>query len=135
MRLECSVTTACPANRYRREYGRFSRTPGQLVDSKMARLLPYCKHQWVLYPADFLREYLRCSSCRGRITRRCVTWPRQSLCFALSGTRGDVLRSTWSGLLLPRRKILRTARRCLTLTGRRSSLPRCGTRFSPQKRH
>src|SRR5262245_56863939 len=122
-----------PGNRYRREYGWFSRTLGQLVDSRMALVayLRSCNQKWVLYPADFIERFghdrparvFAVQSCRGRITSRRVkgaAWPRQSLCFALSGTRGDVLRSTWSGLVLPRRKFLRTARRCLTLTGRRS---------------
>ena len=69
-----------PGNRYAREHG-FSRTLGQLVESKMAlvAICRRCKHQRVLYPANFiehfgkdcpaieLRERLRCSSCRGRI--------------------------------------------------------------------
>jgi hypothetical protein len=67
-----------PANRYAREHG-FSRTLGQLVESKMAlvAICRRCKHERVLYPANFierfgddcpaiaLREHLRCSSCRG----------------------------------------------------------------------
>jgi hypothetical protein len=69
-----------PGNRYARERG-FSRTLGQLVDSTMAlvAICRRCKHQRVLYPADFierfgadcraieLSEHLRCSSCHGRM--------------------------------------------------------------------
>ena len=68
-----------PGNRYAREQG-MGRTLGQLIDSKMALLAicRRCKHQRVLYPANFidhfgadcpaieLRRRLRCSSCRGR---------------------------------------------------------------------
>ena len=69
-----------PGNQYVRERG-FSRTLGQLIDSKMALVATChrCKHQRVLYPANLierfgagcpaieLREHLRCSSCRGRM--------------------------------------------------------------------
>ena len=69
-----------PGNRYVRERG-FSRTLGQLVDSKMAlvAICRRCKHQRVLYPTNFierfgdgrpaieLREHLRCGNCRGRM--------------------------------------------------------------------
>ena len=69
-----------PGNQYARERG-FSRTLGQLIDSKMAlvAICRRCKHQRVLYPANLierfgadcpaieLREHLRCSSCRGRM--------------------------------------------------------------------
>jgi len=63
-----------PGNRYAPERG-FSRTLGQLMGSKICRR---CKHQRVLYPANFierfgencpaieLREHLRCGGCRGR---------------------------------------------------------------------
>jgi hypothetical protein len=67
-----------PGNRYAREHG-FCRTLGQLVESKDGARHRRCKHQRVLYPANFierfgedcpviaLREHLRCSSCRGRM--------------------------------------------------------------------
>ena len=69
-----------PDNRYAREQA-FSRTLGQLIESKMAlvAICRRCKHQRVLYPANFierfsadcpaieLREHLRCSSCHGRM--------------------------------------------------------------------
>jgi hypothetical protein len=64
--------------RYDRNLGR---TLGQLVDAKMAlvAICRRCKHQRVLYPANFidrfgedcsailLREHLRCSECSGKM--------------------------------------------------------------------
>jgi hypothetical protein len=66
-----------PGNRYAREHG-FSRTLGQLVDSKMAlvAICRRCKYERVLYPANYIERFgedcpaikhLRCSSCRGRM--------------------------------------------------------------------
>jgi hypothetical protein len=47
-----------PGNRYAREHG-FSRTLGQLVESKMAlvAICRRCKHQRVLYPANFIERF------------------------------------------------------------------------------
>src|SRR5215467_15492166 len=75
-----AAARCAPGNRYARERG-FGRTLGQLIDSKMAlvAICRRCKHQRVLYPAQFierfgedwpaieLRERLRCSSCSGRM--------------------------------------------------------------------
>jgi hypothetical protein len=66
-----------PDNRHARER---HRTLGQLVNEKMAlvAICRRCKHQRVLYPANYiprfeedcfaieLRERLRCTNCRGR---------------------------------------------------------------------
>jgi hypothetical protein len=67
-----------PDNRHAREK---HRTLGQLVNDKMAlvAICWRCKHQRVLYPANFiprfggnslateLREHLRCANCHGRM--------------------------------------------------------------------
>jgi hypothetical protein len=67
-------------NRYGRERG-LRRTLGELADAKMAlvAVCRRCKHRRVLYtasliahygenfPANQLRERLRCSNCRGRV--------------------------------------------------------------------
>jgi hypothetical protein len=47
-----------PGNRYARERG-YSRTLGQLVESKMAlvAICRRCKHQCVLYPANFIERF------------------------------------------------------------------------------
>jgi len=47
-----------PGNRYARERG-FGRTLGQLVDSKTAlvAICRRCKHQRVLYPAQFIERF------------------------------------------------------------------------------
>ena len=79
-------------------------------------------------------KHLRCRSYH-------AAWPTaqvgalfscRSFRFALSGTRSKILRSTRSGLVLPRRESFCIAGRRLLLAWRRpsSNLSRCRTRFS-----